>query len=352
MKAIVTKGDKTISIKDVAVPTVGHNDILVKVIAVGVNPTDWKKLVSVQSAGITEELVCGCDYAGIVEEVGKDVPASLRKVGERVAGYLHGGVSKTFGGSFAEYCLADPYLAVSLPESVSFEGGATLGISGFTAYQALFQKHPDATPWKPLGEPKQILIWGGASVLGIYAIQLAKIAGYEVIATASAKNFDLLKSLGAAHVFDYRDKDIVEKIRSVTKNELAFAFDTISEAHTIVPVIHSVGQKGGVVSIVRAVGDANSLRSDVQLDFYLVYMLLGKPFDLPVRKEATPGFHDDGKLYAENLSKLLSEKKLVTSPTKILPNGLNSIQEALDLLENGQVSAGKLVVKIADTPGL
>ncbi|KZT42517.1 GroES-like protein [Sistotremastrum suecicum HHB10207 ss-3] len=352
MKAITTKGDSDISLQSASVPKPDPHQILVRVVTIAVNPIDRKKLVLVSKANIKDEIICGCDFTGYVEEIGSSVEPHLRRKGERVAGFIHGGISTEFGGTFAEYCVADASLVVSLPDDLSFENAASLGISGFTAMQIVFQKQPETSPFSPLAQPKPLLVWGGASSLGMYTIQLAKLAGYNVIATASPKNFDLVKAYGASSVFDYRDQDVAPKIREHTNDGLVFAIDTISEAYTLPLVVQSIGSQGGFVSTVSKAAEANreALRQDVAINFHLCFMLLGKAFHIPARVGVVAGFRDAGITYANQLTQLLADKKLKTPPIRVIPNGLGGVNDALTQLAEGKVSGEKLVLRVAETP--
>jgi NADPH:quinone reductase-like Zn-dependent oxidoreductase len=121
-----------------------------------------------------------------------------------------------------------------------------------TALQCLHQSLELPSPFEARStDPRRtILIWGGASAVGQYAIQFAKMGGLRVLTTASSKNFDLVRELGADDVFDYRDEIVVEKIRAATGNALEIAIDTISEGKTPEQVTGAIGDKGGKVAII------------------------------------------------------------------------------------------------------
>ena len=141
-----------------------------------------------------------------------------------------------------------------IPDGWSFEEAAQLGVAPITAIQCLHETLTLPSPFeaRPTAEQPQrtILIWGGASAVGQYAIQFAKLCGLRVLTTASSKNFDLVKGLGADEVFDYRDEGAVEKIRAATGNALDMAIDTISEGKTPAQITGAIGDKGGKVAII------------------------------------------------------------------------------------------------------
>ena len=129
------------------------------------------------------------------------------------------------------------------------------------------------------GPERTILIWGGASSVGQYAIQFAKLGGFRVVTTASPKNFNLVKDLGADEVFDYGDENVVEKIRAYTSNALEIAIDTISEGKTPKQVTSAIGDKGGRVAIILPY---ESPRPDVEVKLSRVTTLLTHVRSLPL----------------------------------------------------------------------
>jgi len=201
-------------------------------------------------------------------------------------------------GSFAEYLAVDAELGVvPIPDGWSFEEAAQLGVAPLTALQCLHQTLELPSPFeaaRPGDRERAILIWGGASSLGQYAIQFAKLGGLRVLTTASPKNFDLVKGLGADEVFDYRDESVVEKIRAVTGNALDIAFDTISEGKTAEQVAGAIGDKGGKVATILPY---ESPRPDVKVVFSMLPDLLKRVRPVPsyflcVTQPPTPLFRD------------------------------------------------------------
>ena len=164
---------------------------------------------------------------------------------------------------------------VPIPDGWSFEEAAQLGIGPLTALQCLYETLELPSPLEIILGPddpqRTILVWGGASSVGQYAIQFAKLGGLRVLTTASPKNFGLVRGLGADEVFDYRDEDVVEKIRAATGNALDIAIDTISEGKTVEQVAGAIGDKGGKVAIILPY---ESPRSDVKAVFSYVPDLL------------------------------------------------------------------------------
>jgi len=189
---------------DVAIPTISSNEILVKVKAVALNPTDFKHLDAISPP----HSIIGCDYAGVVHQVG-DSAKGKWNVGDRVAGGVHGGLYPD-KGAFAEYLKTDADLAWKVPDGVSNTDATTYGVSAVTAMLVLNVHHGlplvDTKPATPKDEA--IFIYAGATSAGLYHIQVAKAAGYTVVTTASPRSFQLVKEYGADAVFDYRSRRI------------------------------------------------------------------------------------------------------------------------------------------------
>lgn len=143
--------------------------ILVKTVAVALNPIDWKVI----DAGVNGTII-GCDYAGVVEEVGEGVTKAFKK-GDRVYGTVHGcNLCSPDGGAFAEYVVAKGDLQTKVPDHLTFEEAATFGAGILTVCQGLFQHLGLALPSCPLAEGVAILIYGGSSATGSLAIQFAR----------------------------------------------------------------------------------------------------------------------------------------------------------------------------------
>jgi len=147
--------------------------ILIKTVAVALNPTDWKHIRSLCPTRSTP----GCDIAGVVEKVGSAVTRPFKK-GDRVFGFVHGSnVQDLDRGAFQEYVLMRSDLAIKIPDDKSFEELAGAGVAVFTVGQGLYQEM--GLPWPEHrfneGEKKFILIWGGSSAMGAAGTQFAKL---------------------------------------------------------------------------------------------------------------------------------------------------------------------------------
>jgi NADPH:quinone reductase-like Zn-dependent oxidoreductase len=196
----------------------GDDQIVVRNHAVAVNPLEW----IIQVAGnvtyrwLKYPTVLGSDVAGAVVETGRGV--TRFHVGDRVLGHAVGtdkDSNSAAEGGFQQYTVVLERMACPIPDSLSFTDAAVLPLGVSTAACALFQDdqlrlRPPSLEAAPAGQT--VLVWGGSTSVGSNAIQLAAAAGYEVITTASPRNFEYVKSLGAAHVFDYHSPSVVPDI--------------------------------------------------------------------------------------------------------------------------------------------
>jgi len=177
-------------------PVPGEHDLLVRVEAVSVNPVDTK-VRSPKPQVESQPRVLGYDAAGTVEAVGASV--TQFKAGDRV---LYAG-DITRSGSNAEYQLVDARLVGHVPPSMDLADAAALPLTAITAWELLFQRMPFDSENGGVG--RSLLIIGGAGGVGSIAIQLARRAGFAVIATASRdETADWCRTLGAEHVINHR----------------------------------------------------------------------------------------------------------------------------------------------------
>jgi NADPH:quinone reductase-like Zn-dependent oxidoreductase len=203
MKAFVKRtygGPEVLTLEEVPKPSVKDNHLLIKVMANSANPADWhilrgKPAFARLTFGLLKpkDKILGADFAGIVEETGKNVTGF--KPGDRVFG------GTLNGGSFAEYAVVPANGCALIPYDVGFTEMACVSIAGLTALQAVIT-HGKIQP----GE--SVLINGAAGGVGHFAVQIAKVKGAKVTAVCSGKNADFVKSLGADPVISYDKEDI------------------------------------------------------------------------------------------------------------------------------------------------
>lgn len=183
----------------------GAKHVLIRYRAAGVNPVETYQRSGVYAALPSLPYTPGKDGGGVVESVGADV--THVKPGDRVA---------TFGsltGSYAQYGVSDESTVIKIPDSMSFEQGASVGIPYTTAYRALFVKGAGAAG-------KTVLVHGASGGVGTAAVQLARLRGMTVLGTAStSEGRDLVTRLGAHRVFDHSKPGYTDEIMRATDNK-------------------------------------------------------------------------------------------------------------------------------------
>ncbi|KAK7185651.1 hypothetical protein PSPO01_08337 [Paraphaeosphaeria sporulosa] len=323
---------------DVPYPKLRDEYIIVKTKAVALNPTDWKSL---GPARRSPGAIAGCDYAGVVEEVGKAVTTPFKK-GDKVAGFVFGGSPYNHDdGAFASYVTAKGDLQIRIADNISFEDASTLGVGITTVGQAMYQSLGLPLPPAKVSEPTSILIYGASTATGTLAVQYAKLSGLQVIATCSPHNFDLVKSLGADQVFDYKDPDCGKKIREATNDSLKLAFDTISEKGSSEVCCDAISSKGGMNTSLLPV--KNFPRADVRNGHTLAYTALGEKF--AEQFPANQNDFDFGVRFWRLSEELFNSGKIRAHPTEVREGGLAAIPKGLDDLKEGRVSGVKLVYR-------
>ena len=209
MKAVVAEqygGAEVLELSDdLPMPRVGPNGVLVEMRAASVNPVDWKLRQGLLHAvmPVVFPVIWGCDLSGVVKEVGPSV--TLFKPGDEVYGMKDGYVAKTYRGTYAEYVVVPEKSLAAKPKALSHEQAAAVPLTALTAWQAMVNQGR-------LKPGQRVLIHAGAGGVGIMAIQIAKAFGAYVAATASARNQDLLRELGADLAIDYT-REKVGKVR-------------------------------------------------------------------------------------------------------------------------------------------
>lgn len=197
-------GPEVLAYEDAPAPKPRADDLLVRVRAAGVNPIDWKirsgQLKLLLWRGLP--MIPGLDFSGVVESAGPEAPGF--KPGDEVFGCA----DARRDGSYAELLAVKASLAAKKPASLDHAGAAAVPLAAMTAWQALF----DAASLEP---GQRVLIHAAAGGVGHFAVQLAKWKGAHVIGTASARNAEFLRSLGADQIVDYAAQPFEEVVEPV-----------------------------------------------------------------------------------------------------------------------------------------
>ena len=206
MKAAVYRStgpaSEVLRIEEIARPQPGPGEVLVRVYASGINPTDHKARSGAVPRPIDGFQIPHHDGAGVIEAVGPGVNPG--RVGERVWVWL---AAARPWGTAAEWTVVPERQATPLPDGISFELGASLGVPAMTAHYCLFSDGPV--------NDQTVLVAGGAGAVGHFVIELAERDGARVVTTVSnAEKAALAEKAGADLVVNYRSPDAVQQIKA------------------------------------------------------------------------------------------------------------------------------------------
>ncbi|KAI1800007.1 GroES-like protein [Daldinia bambusicola] len=331
-KALVVarKGEYEIR-QDFPMPTVGEDEIMIQGHYVGLNPIDWK---SVDYNFCLPEFpwVTGREMSGVVARVGSAVTSF--KPGDYVWTSTY--YKDVRAGCFQEYVVVPSHTVLPIPSRVPIEAAACLGVAALTASMTL---------WKWLSVPfpqgsidsngeQWLLIWGGSTVTGQFATQIARLSGIKVITVNSAETKSLSERLGANHVVvrdGKSDGEVVDEIRVITDNNVTRAIDL-------------VGPKTARLAL-----DAVSKMNTVA--FAPLAMMSGSqavPGNVEVHTVEMKQFVLDKSnvRYTEELGKLLDKGQIILPELYLIDGGLHSIQGGLEMLKKGNLKGKKLVVRM------
>ena len=318
-----------IEISHQPMPAIGPHDVLIKVHAASINPVDYKirdgdlKVI----LPLKFPLILGNDCSGEVEKIGTDVRAF--KPGDAV----YARVDKDRIGTFAEYAVAAESSIALKPINLSYIEAASIPLVGLTAWQALIDIGK-------LTSGGKVLVHAGSGGVGTFAIQLAKHWGATVATTASARNADLLKQLGADIVIDYKTQRFEEML-----SDYDLVFDT--QAGETQQRSFSVLKRGGTLVTIAGMPTAEIGREwDVN---FLVRMVMAwsNRTSTKLARERGINFkylfmHPSGEQLRE-IAKLIESGVIKPLIDKVFD--LDYLRDALAYSESGRV-VGKVVVEI------
>lgn len=309
MKAIVINkygNEDVLEYADVERPEPKADEVLVKVRAAAVNPSDWKLRNGMgEQFGLKLPLILGGDIAGTVEEIGDEVKNF--KQGDAVYGMT---VSGGFSGGYAEYALAKASAIAPRPESIMFEAAAAIPIAALTAWQVMF----DAAH---LSSGQKILITGASGGVGSMAVQLAKAKGAIVIGMASGKNEQFVRDLGADEFVDYTKQNFEEVIKDVD-----VVFDTVG-GDTLERSFQTLKKGGFLVSVAETASEEKARELGVETAWIIC--------------------EPNAQQLAE-INGLIGEGKLNIHIATVLP--LIEVKKAHQLSQSGR-TRGKIVLQVS-----
>lgn len=317
MRAVVLPryGDpEVLDIREVPRPEPGPGEVLVRVVASGTNPVEAKIRASGTWSQIPLPAVIGYDAAGVVEELGEGVTDF--RVGDSV--FYTPQVFANPHGTHAEFNVVSASIVARKPSSLGYVEAAAVPLAGGTAYEAIVRRLAVR-----VGET--VLIHGGAGGVGSFAVQLAKLSGAHVLATAGSGNQALLRELGADVAIDYtQEKPSEVALRETSGVGVDAVFDTVGGT-LVAASIPAVRPFGRIVTILPPAGDLSGL--------YLRNQTLHGVFLTRERERL------------EALTELIDRGKLRPIVAQVEP--LDGVFEAHRRLDGGH-GRGKIVLRVSD----
>ena len=295
----------------------------------------------------------GDDIAGTVHSVGKNVIDF--KPGDRVAAFHE---MMAAGGSYAEYGVAKATATFHVPAQTTFEEASTLPLAAMTAAVGLFGRLAIPEPWAPdapsvTAARTPLLVYGAATAVGAFAIQLARAAGVHPIIGVAGRGIPFAESLVDASkgdaIVDYRKGDdavvvgIKEALRKAGVVELKLAYDAVSENGSHENIAAVLAESGAAVTHVLP-WDKFARTKGFQYPAYI------KPSLTSVGSVHNVA-EDFGYVWFKFFTRLLETGRLKGHPYEVQPGGLAGLSAALKNLKAGKASAVKYVFRIADTEG-
>ncbi|KYG65708.1 NADPH:quinone reductase [Bdellovibrio bacteriovorus] len=323
--------EEKLKIGDFPMPTVGPQDVLVKIKSASVNPIDFK-VRDGKVRFIRQEkfpLILGHDCSGEVIQIGSQVKKF--KIGDRV--FSRPRTERI--GTFAEFIAIDESDVALMPANIGFHEAASIPLVGLTSWQAMY----GVAHLKP---GQKVLIQAGSGGIGTFAIQLAKHIGAEVWTTTSTKNVDFVKSLGADHVIDYKKQNFTEVVQ-----DLDMIFDTLGGDS--LEKDFSVIKPGGFIVSLSGSPDHRT-GQELQLGFIktLILGVVGLKANLKAKAAQAHYRFIFMKSNGEQLmqiSNLIMQGKIKPTVDRVF--SLKDCQEAIEYSESGR-ARGKIVIQVSE----
>lgn len=287
----------------------------------------------------------GDDIAGYVHKVGPNVTEF--KPGDRVAAFH---IMLTPGGSYAEYAIAPASTTFHIPARTSFEEAATIPLAAMTAAVALYQQFRLPLPWlpAPAGSRTPLIIYGGSSAVGAFAIKFAKLSNIHPLIVVAGSGIDFVRSLNAAdHIVDYRKGNVVEDLKTALGGEKCYlAYDTISEKGSYVNLVQVVENPGARIAVVQPRNEYKEIPEGIEK----VITWVGSVHQGHFPGNTGEGMEDldFGWVMYRYIGRLLAEGRFSGHPRTVIGGGLNGVEEGLKKLMSGKASATKFVYRIAE----
>ncbi|KXS14295.1 GroES-like protein [Gonapodya prolifera JEL478] len=329
---------------DRSLPAVQSGEVAIRITATAINPVDWKMrdyraFISVYPA------VVGSDAAGEIAAVGPDVVGFAE--GDRV--FFQGIIGNYDSSTFQQYCKMPAALVAKTPKNISDDQAAGISLATVAVVTGFYDKTGSGlpAPWDKggdkVGAGKAIVVIGGSSSVGQYAIQFARLSGFtKIVTNASAKHADHLKSLGATDVLD-RTTATPEAFKAALGGlPLAFVYDSISDKSTqklSVSILQATATAGSHVVTVGRPDEEAAKQGQEQEPKVTIRNILGLGSSPALRHLSEPMVK-----FLGGEEGVVAKGLYVPNRPLVVPGGLSAVEAALEKNKKG-VSGEKVVFR-------
>ncbi|KAJ5949833.1 hypothetical protein N7454_001417 [Penicillium verhagenii] len=342
MKQAFVDKDTIVTIRETEIPVPKEDQVLIRVVVSGTNPKDWK--LPRWTGKANNE---GDDIAGYVEAVGEGVVGFTK--GDKVAAFHE---MMTTDGSYAEYAIAPAHTTFHIPAKTSFEEAATLPLAAMTAAVGLYQRLDLPLPWNPTKEQTPLVVYGGASAVGAFALKFAKLSNIHPLIVVAGKGASFVETLidrsKGDTIIDYREGDeaIRTKIKAAAGGKpIHHAYDAVSEKGSWENLRATLTAPGKITTVLPCEGENDDNK-------IVIHRTMVGTVHMPPSEGLTIEDREFGAAFYPFIGRGLAGGWFSGHPYEVRPGGLGGLQGALQGLADGKASAVKYVVRIGETEGV
>ncbi|KAJ5701109.1 hypothetical protein N7488_008657 [Penicillium malachiteum] len=344
MKQAFVDANIAVTIRDTEIPVPEAGQVLIRVVVSGTNPKDWKVPQWFEGQNLTNQ---GDDIAGYVEAVGEGVVGFQK--GDKVAAFHQ---MLTPHGSYAEYAIAREHTTFHLPSKTSFEEAATIPLAAMTAAVGLYQKLSLPLPWNPASESLPLIVYGGATAVGAFALKFAKLSEIHPVIVVAGKGSAFVETLidrsKGDTIIDYREGD--EAVRAQIKaaaggRPIHHAFDAVSEKGSYQNLGAVLSAPAKITTVLPA-----DPGYEVPAGLNIAQTNVGCVHSATEGKQV--GDIEFGAAFFRFIGRGLAQGWFSGHPYEVRSGGLAGLEGGLQDLAAGKASAVKYVVRIGETEGV
>ena len=267
-------------------------------------------------------------------------------------------------GSYAEYAVSWSHTTFHIPTKTSFEEAATLPLAAMTAAVGLYQRLSLPLPWHPTSEQIPLIIYGAATAVGSFALQLAQLSNIHPLICVAGRGISHVEALidksKGDVILDYRNgdealvKELQEAVKRTSAGNVQYAYDAVSEKGSYQNICKVLDPTSGAITLVLPGKDYEGIPEGITKTNTMVGCVF-KDMDTHSWEKETgsrTGNLEFGFVFYRFMARGLQEGWFKPHPHEVVPGGLGGVERALTNLKEGKASAVKYVFRIAETEGV